>query len=263
MDPESSVVRVGSVSKTVTALAVLLLVEQGRIDLEGDVSTLLDDLPIERPELGAFTPFHLLTQTAGFGERLFGQHDCQWLGPGPNGRGRVLVFNNGLGRPGGNRSSVDEIELLKQASSIGDAAMWKIKYEWLKPGVRERDIGADELVGATECFVTSATRGVMPGKVKPRMVAEIVAGATRPQSSPMNSVARHVDVFSLAVAGKKRRLGQGEILPGVSVIRIGCQSQAPRYRQLWLGGISLGKDGVAGLIVPEAEKAFEILHLII
>ena len=36
----------------------------------------------------------------------------------------------------------DEIELLKQASSIGDAAMWKIKYEWLKPGVTERYIEA-------------------------------------------------------------------------------------------------------------------------
>ena len=36
----------------------------------------------------------------------------------------------------------EEIELLKQASSIGDAAMWKIKYEWLKPGVREREIEA-------------------------------------------------------------------------------------------------------------------------
>jgi Xaa-Pro aminopeptidase len=34
----------------------------------------------------------------------------------------------------------DEIELLKMSASIGDAAMWKIKYEWLKPGVRERDI---------------------------------------------------------------------------------------------------------------------------
>ena len=31
---------------------------------------------------------------------------------------------------------------MKQASSIGDAAMWKIKYEWLKPGVREREIEA-------------------------------------------------------------------------------------------------------------------------
>ena len=36
----------------------------------------------------------------------------------------------------------DEIECLKQASAIGDAAMWKIKYEWLKPGVREREIEA-------------------------------------------------------------------------------------------------------------------------
>jgi Xaa-Pro aminopeptidase len=38
--------------------------------------------------------------------------------------------------------TTDEIELLKQASSIGDAAMWKIKYEWLKPGVTERYIEA-------------------------------------------------------------------------------------------------------------------------
>jgi Xaa-Pro aminopeptidase len=34
----------------------------------------------------------------------------------------------------------DEIELLKQAASIGDAAMWHIKYEWLKPGITEREI---------------------------------------------------------------------------------------------------------------------------
>jgi len=38
--------------------------------------------------------------------------------------------------------TTDEIELLKQASSIGDAAMWRIKHEWLKPGVREREIEA-------------------------------------------------------------------------------------------------------------------------
>lgn len=36
----------------------------------------------------------------------------------------------------------DEIELLKMGSAIGDASMWKIKYEWLKPGVREREIEA-------------------------------------------------------------------------------------------------------------------------
>lgn len=77
LDPERSVVRVGSVSKTVTALAALLLAEQGRIDLDGDVAALLPDLPIEAPGLGQVTPFHLLTQTAGFGERLFGQHARQ------------------------------------------------------------------------------------------------------------------------------------------------------------------------------------------
>ncbi len=36
----------------------------------------------------------------------------------------------------------DEIELHKQAATIGDGAMWRIKHEWLKPGVRERDIEA-------------------------------------------------------------------------------------------------------------------------
>jgi len=36
----------------------------------------------------------------------------------------------------------DEIELLKISSAYGDAAFWKIKNEWLKPGVKEADITA-------------------------------------------------------------------------------------------------------------------------
>jgi len=36
----------------------------------------------------------------------------------------------------------DEIECAKVSATLGDAAMWKIKYEWLKPGVREREIEA-------------------------------------------------------------------------------------------------------------------------
>ena len=38
--------------------------------------------------------------------------------------------------------TVDEIEQLKMSASIGDAAMWHIKYDWLKPGVTERHIEA-------------------------------------------------------------------------------------------------------------------------
>ena len=32
----------------------------------------------------------------------------------------------------------DEIELLKISSSLGDAAMWKIQNEWLKPASARR-----------------------------------------------------------------------------------------------------------------------------
>jgi len=38
---------------------------------------------------------------------FFGQHDAQWIEPGCPGEGNILVFNNGLGRPG-RHSSVDE-----------------------------------------------------------------------------------------------------------------------------------------------------------
>jgi hypothetical protein len=41
--------------------------------------------------------------------RLFLQHDAQWIEPGLPGAGNIMAFNNGLGRPGGNYSSVDEL----------------------------------------------------------------------------------------------------------------------------------------------------------
>ena len=41
-------------------------------------------------------------------QRLFGQHDAQWIEPGLIGAGNILVFNNGTGRPEGNYSTVDE-----------------------------------------------------------------------------------------------------------------------------------------------------------
>jgi hypothetical protein len=44
-------------------------------------------------------------------QRLFAQHDAHWIARGLPGAGHVLVFNNGLGRPGGDYSSVDEIVL--------------------------------------------------------------------------------------------------------------------------------------------------------
>ncbi|MFC1946203.1 M24 family metallopeptidase [Chloroflexota bacterium] len=38
--------------------------------------------------------------------------------------------------------TADEIECIKMSTAFGDAAMWKIKYEWLKPGVTEAFVNA-------------------------------------------------------------------------------------------------------------------------
>lgn len=43
-------------------------------------------------------------------KKLFGQHNAQWIKPGLNGAGDIMVFNNGVDRPGGNYSSVEIIK---------------------------------------------------------------------------------------------------------------------------------------------------------
>lgn len=69
-DPDDTLFRIGSVSKVITATAVMQLVERGLLDLDADVQQYLDfDLPT--PE-GAVTLRHLLTHTAGFEERITG-----------------------------------------------------------------------------------------------------------------------------------------------------------------------------------------------
>ncbi|MGW2624513.1 serine hydrolase domain-containing protein [Micromonospora taraxaci] len=71
VDPDRHLFRMGSVSKLVTATAVLQLVQDGKLDLDADVETYLDfDLP--RSYERAVTLRHLLTHTAGFEERIAG-----------------------------------------------------------------------------------------------------------------------------------------------------------------------------------------------
>lgn len=42
-------------------------------------------------------------------QKLFRQHNAQWITTGLPGTGSILIFNNGQGRTGGNYSSIDEI----------------------------------------------------------------------------------------------------------------------------------------------------------
>lgn len=69
VDPELTLFRPGSVSKLFTWTAVMQLVEQGKIDLDADVSTYLD-FEIPARDGGAVTMRHIMTHTAGFEEQL-------------------------------------------------------------------------------------------------------------------------------------------------------------------------------------------------
>lgn len=74
VDPQRTVFRVGSNSKTLTAAAVLTLLDEGRVDLDMDVNGYLSQVQVPATYSDFVTLRHLLTHTAGFDERLFGQH---------------------------------------------------------------------------------------------------------------------------------------------------------------------------------------------
>ena len=68
VDPQKSLFRVASVSKIPTSIAAMQLVEQGKVDLDADISAYLD-FEIERSFDEPLTLRHLLTHSAGFEER--------------------------------------------------------------------------------------------------------------------------------------------------------------------------------------------------
>ncbi|MBA2624295.1 MAG: beta-lactamase family protein [Acidimicrobiia bacterium] len=59
--------RIASITKTMTALSVMALVEEGRLRLEDEVADLLPDVVFHGPAAG-MTVEHLLTHTSGIGE---------------------------------------------------------------------------------------------------------------------------------------------------------------------------------------------------
>jgi CubicO group peptidase (beta-lactamase class C family) len=72
VSPDSTLFRVASLSKVVTATAVMQLVEQGRVDLDADVSRYLD-FPIPPAFDKPITMRHLMTHTAGFDDTVGGR----------------------------------------------------------------------------------------------------------------------------------------------------------------------------------------------
>ena len=66
VDPESTVFRIASVSKTFAATAIMQLVEQGKIGLQDDFTKYIKDLSFDNPFDKPVTIEHLLTHTTGF-----------------------------------------------------------------------------------------------------------------------------------------------------------------------------------------------------
>ncbi|GKU79416.1 serine hydrolase [Paenibacillus sp. L3-i20] len=68
VDPEKNLFRIASTTKLFTWTAVMQLVEQGKIDLDKDVSTYLKTVQIPKSYSEPITMRHLMTHTAGFEE---------------------------------------------------------------------------------------------------------------------------------------------------------------------------------------------------
>lgn len=67
MDAENSLVRPGSISKLFTWVAVMQLVEQGKLDLDADVNSYLSSFKVKETWPGQpVTLRHIMTHTAGF-----------------------------------------------------------------------------------------------------------------------------------------------------------------------------------------------------
>jgi len=71
-DPDQTIVRGGSIVKTVTALAVMQLVEQGRLDLDADVNQYLTHFQVPDTYDEPITARQLLHYTAGLDTRFIG-----------------------------------------------------------------------------------------------------------------------------------------------------------------------------------------------
>ncbi|MCB9418704.1 MAG: beta-lactamase family protein [Ardenticatenaceae bacterium] len=85
---DKTLFQIGSISKTFTALAIMQLVEQGKIDLDTPIRTFLPDFQAQDETVAAsVTTRHLLTHLSGWEGDLF--HDTGW---GEDGLARYMAL---------------------------------------------------------------------------------------------------------------------------------------------------------------------------
>ena len=68
VSPDSTIFRIGSITKTFTVTALLQLKDKNKINLDTDVNTYLKTVKVPATYKKPVTPFHLMTHSAGFDE---------------------------------------------------------------------------------------------------------------------------------------------------------------------------------------------------
>ncbi len=89
----------------------------------------------------------------GFAEdrKLYGQHDSQWIDEGLEDEGKIMIFNNGAGRPGMNYSSIEIIDPpLDNYNYIKDTlvAFGPEETDWTFSGMDETSFFSNRISGA-------------------------------------------------------------------------------------------------------------------
>ncbi|HSR52381.1 MAG TPA: serine hydrolase [Acidobacteriota bacterium] len=74
VDPERTIFRIGSVTKTMTGVAIMQLADRGKIDLEADVNRYLTKFKVDNRFEEPVRVKHLLTHVAGFDQLGYGRH---------------------------------------------------------------------------------------------------------------------------------------------------------------------------------------------
>jgi hypothetical protein len=125
---------------------------------------------------------------------LFGPHSAEWIPRGLPGEGHILVFNNGLGRPDGAYSSVDEIVLPVDAQGhyphLGRTASGPARPVWSYTDPEKTDFfapmisGAQRLPGGNTLICSGYNGTLFEVTPKKEMVWKYVNPTTGPGPGP-------------------------------------------------------------------------------
>jgi len=136
------------------------------------------------------------TYGRGIDQKLFEQHDAQWIEQGIPGAGNILIFNNGLSRPDGNYSSVDEIVPPVDANGnyfMADGeAFGPLEQIWTYHGENKSDLYSEAISGTQRLpngntLICDGTHGVFLEVTPEKEIVWKYVSPYTDSSEPLNS----------------------------------------------------------------------------